>query len=82
MRTYRSSGLGCFFLLLLVVLIAVFVLRLFGTLALGIISNPILLLLILVLLFLSRSNFGKRQEEEKKDSGMEYEFIDDEDPDS
>lgn len=82
MRTYRSSGLGCFFLLLLVLLVVVFILRLFGALALGIISNPVLFLLILVVLFLSRSNFGKRQEEEKKDSTMEYEFIDDEDPDS
>lgn len=83
MRTYRSSGMGCFFLLLLAVFILIFVLRLFGTLVFGILSNPVLLVLILVLIFLSRGSMYRREEDKPSEPTVDYEFIDDEeDPDS
>lgn len=84
MRTYRSSGMGCFFLLLLAVFILIFVLRLFGTLVFGIISNPVLFLIIVFLILLSRGSMYRREEEKPSEPTVDYEFIDDEeeDPDS
>lgn len=81
MRNYSTSGFGCVFLFLMVLLVIIFVLRLFGTLVLGVISNPVLLVIILLLLFLSRSSFHKK-EEKKPDTPVDYEFIDEEDSDS
>lgn len=77
MRVYRSSGLGCLFLTLLVVFILTLVLRLAGFVAFRLLSSPLLLIIVVVFFLLRRKKYYGEPE---KKSEIEYEFIDEEDP--
>lgn len=82
MKVYRSSGMGCFLILLLLFFLLSFFFRLTGFLVFKLLSNPLLLLLIVGLYFLINSNSGPKSGSGKSRSQqeVEYEFIDEKDP--
>ncbi|NLY72126.1 MAG: hypothetical protein GX079_00350, partial [Tissierellia bacterium] len=71
MKVYRSSGLGCLFLALLVLFVLSLVLRLAGFVVFRLLSSPLLLLLVLIFFLMRRKS---SQEMPEKKSEIEYEF--------
>lgn len=78
MKIYRFSGLGCFVFGLLALFILTFVLRLLGLVVFSVFSSPLVFLLVLLGLYLLLKRSPEKPDDGKVE--IEYEFIDEEDP--